>query len=621
MGLVAACGAPARVQTPAADRIAAIRIVGNQALPTGELEPALALHDAIGDGAAIDPFVLAADINRIRAAYLKRGFFEVEVTARVDRGAGASPVVVFHVVEGRRATTRVEVTGLPPELAIAQVRALVALPEGAPFDYAAYEEAKQPLTQLVVNAGYAHAAVRSSVLADPTGATATLRYDIAAGVRCTFGAVRFPDGMPQTLRDAVRARLAFAPGDRFSQRALDESQAAIYEIGRFSSARFVTEGAAGDPVVAISVELVEASRYELHLGGGVGYDPLNWELRGLGGFGITPAALPLLTVSTDARVAVTTPHQIDFDQLLPKISALVALRYLDLLWPRMRGEAELGASYQTVEAYTWTGEHVGLAIAAPLGPRWLQLRIGWVLEELEFTSPSLALDADTQARLRLDHPQRRGAYQASLQLDLRDNPIEPHRGAFLDLRATYGTPAAGGDLTYLQLTPEAHGYLSIGAGIVVAARARVGAIYGDVPVTERYFSGGTSGQRGFAARQLSPLASATTPDGVVHTVAIGGAGLLETGIELRRRLGTLASYPVGINVFLDGADVTETPGQLDPSNLYWAAGVGGWAKPVGDFKVRIDLGYRLNERGPDDPLRARRWFDKLAFALGIGEAF
>jgi len=615
VGIAAACGAPARVQTPAADRIAAIRIEGNQALPTGELEPALALHDAIGDGAAIDPFLVTADINRIRAAYLKRGFFEVQVTARVDRGGGGSPVVVLHVVEGRRATTRVEVTGLPPELATAQARALVALREGAPFDYAAYEEAKQPLTALVVNAGYAHAAVRTSVLADPTTATATLRYDVVAGVRCTFGAIRLPDGLPGTLRDAVRARLTFAPGDRFSQRALDQSQAAIYEIGRFSSARFVAEGAADDAVVAIAIELVEASRYELHVGGGVGYDPLNWEVRGLGGFGITPAALPLLTFSTDARVAVTTPHQIDVHELRPKILGLAALRYLDLLWPRMRAEAELGASYQTVEAYTWTGEHLGLAIASPLCPRWLQLRIGWVLEALAFTDVSAALDPDTKHRLRLDRPQRRGAYQASLQLDLRDNPIEPHRGALLDLRATYGTPAAGGDLTYLQLTPEAHGYLSIGGGIVVAARARVGAIYGDVPVTERYFSGGTSGQRGFAARQLSPLA------GAPHAVAIGGAGLLETGVELRRRLGTVASYPVGVNVFLDGADVTETPAELDPGNLYWAAGVGGWAKPVGDFKVRIDLGYRLNERGPQDPLRATRWLDKLAFALGIGEAF
>lgn len=621
MGIAGGCGAPARVQAPAVDRVAAIRIEGNRALPIGELEPALALHDAIGDGAAIDPFLVTADTDRIRAAYLKRGFFEVRVTARVDRAAaGASPVVVFTVVEGRRAATRVELIGLPPELAAARARALVGLADGAPFDYAAYEAAKQPLTQLVVNAGYAHADVRTTVLADPAGATATLRYDIAAGVRCTFGAVRVPDTIPQTLRDAVRARLAFAPGEPFSQRALDDSQAAIYEIGRFSSVRFITEPAgAAASVVDISLELAEASRYELHLGGGLGYDPLTWEARGLAGFGIVPAALPLLTFATDARVALTTPHSFERDKLLPKISGIVSLRYLDLLWPRMRGEAELGASYQTVEAYTWTGEHVRLGLATPLGPRWLQLRVGWLLEELQFASLNIALDQDTTQRLRLDHPQRRGAYEGSLVVDLRDNPIEPHRGAILDLRATLGTPSAGGDLTYQQLTPDLRGYVSIGA-IVVAARVRVGAIWGDVPVTERYYSGGAIGQRGFADRQLSPLATSKVK-AVSYSVVIGGAGLIETGIELRRRLGTLASYPVGVNIFLDGADVTETPEQLDPTNLYWAVGAGGWGKLVGDFKVRVDFGYRLNERGPKDPLRTTQWFDNLAFHLGIGEAF
>jgi len=32
---------------------------------------------------------------------------------------------------------------------------------------------------------------------------------------------------------------------------------------------------------------------------------------------------------------------------------------------------------------------------------------------------------------------------------------------------------------------------------VIAAHGRVGAILGDIPVTERYYSGGTTGQRGF----------------------------------------------------------------------------------------------------------------------------
>jgi len=633
LGIVSACGGSIHAPAPAADRIAAIRIEGNQAIDTGALEPALAVHDAVHDGAAVDPYLLTVDAERIRAAYLKRGFFEAHVTTRVDRDA-RSQVVVFMVAEGRRAVTRVEIAGLPPELALPDARALVPLGDGAPFDYAAYEAAKQPLAVLVQNAGYAHAAVSSAVIADPAAATATARYEISPGVRCTFGQVRVRGEIRASLLAAVRARLRFAPGDRFSQRALDESQVEIYGIGRFSTVQVVpaADPASDAAVVDIAVDLVEASRHELHVGGGIGYDPATYEARGRLGGSFVPLPAPLLTLAADLTAAITTPHQnvcifcwppnFDREQLLPKLRGLVSLQYLDLLWPRLRGEAEVGADYQTVEAYTWTGEHVRLGLATPLTPlgaRWLQLRVGWVLEELQFTSPDAALDMATRQRLRLDRPQRRGAYQGSLVADLRDNPIEPRRGLYVDLRATQGTTLAGGDLTYLQLTPEVRGYVSLGA-VVLAARVRVGAIYGDVPVTERYYSGGTTGQRGFPDRRLSPLASTTT-DGVSRSVVIGGAGLIETGLELRRRLGTLWSLPVGANVFLDGGDVTETPEQLDPSNLYWAIGAGGWAKLVGDLKLRVDLGYRLNERGPNDPLRTTSWLDNVAFHLGLGEAY
>jgi translocation and assembly module TamA len=622
VGLAAACGAPARVQTPAAERVGGVRLEGNHELATGELEPGLALHDAIRDGSAVDPFLLTADTERIRAAYLQRGFFAVQVTPRVDRALGRSPIVVFTVVEGRRAATRVEITGLPGELVPAEARKLVALDDGAPFDYAAYEAAKQPLAALVVNAGYAHAEVHGQVIADPGAATAVARYAITPGVRCTFGAVRIPDTTRPSLRAAVVARLAFAPGQPFSQRALDESKLAIYEIGRFSSVRILLDapGAAGD-VVDVRIELIESSRYEVHLGGGFGLDPLTYEIRGLGGFGVVPAALPLLTFATDARAAITIPHDLDQNDLLPKISAIVSLRYLDLLWPRMRGEAEVGAAYQTVEAYTWTGEHLKLGLSTPLGPRWLQLRVGWLLEDLQFSSPSDALTPDTQHRLGLDRNERLGAYQASLVVDGRDNPIEPHRGVLVDLRGQWGTPDAGGDLRFLEATPEIRGYVPLGS-LVVAARLRVGAMFGDVPVTERYYAGSTDGQRGFPARRLSPLASAVVDSkGTVHTVVIGGAGMIETGIELRRRLGTLGGFPVGAELFLDGADVTDTPGELDPTNLYWAAGFGGWGKLVGDLKLRFDLGYRLNQRAPDDPLHNDHWSENLEFSIGVGEDY
>jgi len=640
LGVASACGGQLHTHEPGVDYLAAIRLEGNHAIATGALEPALALHEVIREGGALDPYLLTADTERIRAAYFRHGFFEATVGSGVEHRDAHTQVAVFTITEGRRAATRVEITGLPPEVAPARARELVALADGAPFDYDAYDAAKQPLTVLVENAGYAHAEVDGKVDADPQTATATVRYMVDPGVRCTFGKITIGGKFPASLTAAVQARLRFTEGESYSVSAIEETQAEIYGLGRFSTVQIVPDLGGGAAVVTVTVELALGNRHELHGGGGLGYEPLTYEARLRGGGSLMPARLPLMTLAADARVALTIPHDFDQTQIEPKVRGLASLSYLDLFWPRLRGEVEVGADFQTVEAYTWTGEHTRLGLGAPLGARWLQLRVGWLLDYLQFSGLNGSLDSammpgcpaatppggETPAqRLGLCHAQLRGAYQASLVADLRDNPIEPHRGVYVDLRVVKGTRFAGGDLTYLQLIPELRGYVSLG-GTVIAARARVGAIFGDVPVTERYFSGGSVGQRGFSDRRLAPTAlacaSPTPPAPMNDTSAlIGGAGLIETGVELRRQLATLWTFPVGANVFLDGGDVQCMPQALDVRQLNWAVGAGGWAKLIGDLKIRIEAGYRLNSttlypRDVDTHL-----LGNLAFHLGVGEVY
>lgn len=611
--LAAACGGPPRARAPGADYLCALRIDGNHAITTAALAPALALRESIRDGTAIDPIVLADDTERIRTAYRKRGYFAVTVTPRVDREQHGQ-VAVFTVVEGRRASTRVDITGVPAELAQAQARALVALADGAPFDYETYDAAKLPLAAWIEDAGYAHAQVHATVTSEAEGALAVASYHIVPGERCTFGAIQLYPKMRPSLDAAVRARLRFATGDRYSVSALERSQADIYEIGRFSSVELVPDRSGDGAVIKVTVELTEANRHEVHVGGGVGYEPETYEGRARGGYSVVPAWQPLLTAAIDARVALTIPRA-DEAKLQPRLRGLLSLQRLDLFRPRLRGEAELGADYQTVEAYNWTGEHVRFGLGSPLGLRSLQLRAGWMFERLQIDANADAMiDAMSAQQLGLA-AQSLGEYQASLVADLRDNPIEPHRGVYLDLRAAAGTPLAGGELTYLQLTPELRGYFSLG-GVVLAARARAGAILGDVPVIHRYYSGGTSGQRGFSVRRLSPTVAECSGTGESQVV-IGGAGLIETGVELRRQIGTLWTLPIGANVFVDGGDVRCQPEELDPRKLYWAIGGGLWSKLVGDFKIRLDAGYLVPGTGPAVP----REHPTVAFHLGIGEAY
>ncbi len=611
LAAVLGCGGAPRAHRPGDEWLESIRIDGNRTIEEDDLLPGLSLRRTEEAGRALDPYQLSLDTQRIRAAYLRLGFFEVRVTARIDRRGGAQ-LVVFSIVEGKRSTTQVEILGLPADLPFAQARALIELDDGAPFDYDLYDAAKDPLLLWLQDAGYAHAQLDAAVLADRSRGVATARFAIDAGARATFGSITVT-GTDGELAKAILGRLAFAQGDTYSATALADSLRAINDLGRFSAVRVEPDPTAG-PVVPVKISVALANRHEVKLGGGLGYEPLTFELRGRIGGSYVSATHPLWTLAADLRPALTVHHDFTYQQ--PKVRALATAHRLDLFAPRVRGEVELGADYLTVEAYTSTGPRARLGLSAPLGALWLQGRVGWVLEYLVFSEPKV-FDPTLQ-ELRLDRSQRRGAYEQSIVADLRDDQLEPHRGVYVEVRASEGTQFAGGALTYLQLTPEFRGYVPLGKRLVLAARIRAGGIYGDVPVTERYFSGGATSQRGFSERRLSPTVPGSV-DGGVGVVAIGGAGLLETSVELRVPLGEV-ELPVGTELFLDGADVTLAPGDLDPTHLHWAAGVGLWAK-LGGFKLRLDVGYRLNRRGPNEPAFDTGTFSNFVAHFGVGDTY
>jgi outer membrane translocation and assembly module TamA len=169
--------------------------------------------------------------------------------------------------------------------------------------------------------------------------------------------------------------------------------------------------------------------------------------------------------------------------------------------------------------------------------------------------------------------------------------------------------------------PDLRGYVPLLWGAVLAAHARYGAIFGDVPATERFFSGGTSSQRGFSERRLAPFVTGPDSTGATHTVPYGGAGLIDTSLEARVPITKVRTMPLGVAVFLDGGDVTETASAVDPTYLHWAIGAGLRLMTVVG-PVRIDVGYRLNRTTVNrDGMPEPDAGSHFAYHLSIGEAF
>ena len=621
LGLVACVHSPS-AEHPGEPYVARVEIHGNHAIDDDTLLGGLTTQRGAEHGLALDPYELDQDSERLRGVYQRRGYFEVAVHPAA-RHAGNATTVVFTVDEGVRARlARIELLGLPddPRLTPSGLRAEVAPRDGEPFDYDAYEAAKATLLLAVQDAGYAHASLEATAIADRQRHEAVIRMVFAPGARCTFGDVTIV-GVTGELADAARVRSTVRTGERYAATALRTTQAAWYELGRFAIVRVEPVLDREDAVVPVRITVSLASRHELRFGGGLGLDQLTWQARGRAGYTQAGVWGPLTTLDLELRPAVTVP-QVSFVPELrnpePRIEGEASLHRLDLFRPRLTGELALTAQYLEIEAYTVYGPRLRAGLSTLLGGHRLQLAAGAQLWVLGFSAPSAALDAATISRLGLDRDEHVVAVDQSAVLDLRDNLLDPTRGVYAALHLVEGLPGVVGSDRFLQATPELRGYLRLG-GFVVSARAKVGVITGDVPVTERFYGGGAASDRGFAERELSPHATARV-SGNVDSVVIGGAGEIETSLELRRPIGHWRGLPWMGAVFLDGGDVTDTASELSAATLYWAAGT-GLRVTVGPLPVRLDIGYRLNRAGPGDPLAAPTALDRLEFHLGIGEAF
>jgi len=464
------------------------------------------------------------------------------------------------------------------------------------------------------------------------------------GPRCTFGNVEIA-GATGELATAVRERLAFQPGQLYSTQAITQTQRNLYGFGRFSTVQVQPDQGSGE-VVTVKVAVAEGARRQVQLGGGVGRDSLGYSVHGRAGYSITGWPFALDTSSIELRPEYVYNSQTGNE---PRLRALARLERADLFWTYTKASIEAGYNYLTWEAYTSYGPVARLGFETPVATPRVKLRVGWRLEQDAFRGVTSlihppgnvdpgdpgAQDAamtrrDLEHRLGLDRRERLGGYEQALIVDLRDKPIEPRLGGYGELHTTEGTSLAGGAFDYFEAIGDVRGFAPLLLdGAVLAARARYGGIWGTVPVTERLFSGGAVSQRGFAERRLAPsvrgmqfatVQSESGPvsqlGGSVVEIPYGGAGLFETSVEARIPITTFRTMPVGIVTFLDGGDVTETPGELDLGNLHWAVG-GGLRLVTAVGPVRLDIGYRLNRTGGDNPDPGQHF----AYHLTIGEAF
>jgi translocation and assembly module TamA len=209
---------------------------------------------------------------------------------------------------------------------------------------------------------------------------------------------------------------------------------------------------------------------------------------------------------------------------------------------------------------------------------------------------------------------------AQLGYDRSNSLLDPTKGFRLLARINPETSLRDPTKGYVRNIVEGSYYQPVSDKLVIAARARVGQIYGaevnELAPSRRLYAGGGGSVRGFGFQELGPKIEVANPkfdptdpdekDDPTILIPTGGRSLLEFAIEARYRFGNFGIVP-----FVDAGRVSPSQVPNSLSGLRLGAGIGG--RVYTSFgPLRVDVAT---------PINRQRGEGLVAVYVSIGQAF
>jgi outer membrane protein assembly factor BamA len=567
----------------------------------------------------LDEFALEGDKERIEAWLRARGYYRARVVDAVltpqKRGAVD---VELHIEQG-------PVVRIAALFVAGVDAALVPLHEGDVFDHDRYLAAKQALVDALRARGHAWPTVRGTVEVDPERQAATVRIDADPGPMTCLSELTV-EGTSRVAARLIARHAGLVPGERYRPERIEEMRGRIYQLGLFSSVSVELEPR-GDGSALVRMVVRDAPESEFKLGFGLGLEEQRndvharfaWVRHALWG------GLRRLRLSVEPAY-VATPAVWNIYRQGPAGTAELELRQLDLPWRLSTLTWTLGYDLGIDYAFQFHGPRTQLAFGQSLWHDRIHAGIAYNFQYLDFfnTDPAILDDPRnlTMAAPVFGYkdPYRLGWFEEEISLDLRDRPLDAHRGIYSSLGVEQGGIYAGGDFTYEKVLAQLRAYVPLGEFATLAAQVQFGQLVsqGDSPITRRFYLGGPTSHRGFSYNRLSPQVVDPT-NGL--RIPVGGEQMVLAQFEVRAQVVQIAGQWLGVVMFADGGDVVPS-GSVDLADLHWALG-GGLRFKTELGTLRFDVAGRLNRLQPTES-NGRENPDpgqSYAFHLSFGEAF
>lgn len=193
---------------------------------------------------------------------------------------------------------------------------------------------------------------------------------------------------------------------------------------------------------------------------------------------------------------------------------------------------------------------------------------------------------------RFEEDVRLTILSALMTRDSRDDFIDPEEGTFTSLLTQFSPTFIGSEVGYLRLDAQHFTYRPLYPSILLATGLRIGAAFPfesgeEIPISERYFLGGSTTIRGFGLDEVGPTFLGA--DGRFYPS--GGNAMINGNLELRFPL--LAG--LGGVTFYDFGAVYPLVENISLADLEHALGFGvRFGTPLGP--LRLDFGKSLKTR-------------------------
>ncbi|NLN61570.1 MAG: outer membrane protein assembly factor BamA [Myxococcales bacterium] len=622
-----------------------ITFVGNEAISGAEINRYMATRTSgplsfLTDSGTFNHELFDRDLTMIQALYWDRGYIDIQVGApRVEVTSDKRYIFLsVPLVEGPRYKVgRINVVehapdGSPVSLlgGRRKVRSMVYTKRGEYFSRTSVMEDIQRITRHYQDQGYAHANVDLKTLTNQQNKIVDLVLEVTRGPMVHFERIEI-GGNTKTRDRVIRRQMAMNEGERFSQTALEISEARITQLGFFESVNVSTVAGSEPDRVTVMVHVAEKHTGQFQVG--LGFSTIEnfiaqaqiTEQNFLGHGQSVSLQAQLSSMRQLFTFDFWEPNFLDTDWTFAFRLFNTTLAQVDYTKEASGGSITLGHSlfHRDLRLYlTYNLQYDRVNTGADTG-----LLIGGQRISRDFNDLPLAY---------LFKEGWTSSLTGMLAFDRRNNRLFPTRGSYNAVSVEWASRYLGSQFDFTRYTLSTKWYIPMFWKLVFRINGNFGYIHSNtsegLALPQRYRSGGIMDVRGFYPWSLGPkLSIPRTFDPNAEPMAYG----ISIGGNLRVTFNTEIEFPIVEMVGLKGVLFFDAGNSFNLEDSWCQAGSGRGINKFTDpcnsnpLYLRTSTGFGVRWFSPMGPLRFEWGFptntypgeDNFMFEFTFGNFF